>query len=220
VSGAASEGPPQPPGGAAGGPGVGSGEAPGAAGALPVGGPSGSAASGRFPGGQSGFTGATAGAGPGGGGGAIGAPLGNSRTITAAVAYAKAHGGGTVAVSSQSSAASEIVADGAEVAGIGGFSGRESDVSVSWLAGEVSRGQIRWVLAEESASSGPRLPGDTRAGSRKAMTAVTKVCAKVTLSSSARGGEGEAAGGRGSGQGGESALYDCSGRAAALASRA
>ncbi len=125
-----------------------------------------------------------AGAGPGGGGGAIGAPLGNSQTIAEAIAYAKSHGGGTVAVASQSSAATEIVEDGAEVAGIGGFSGRESDVSVAWLAGEVSRGQIRWVLVEGDTQSGPRLPGDTRQGSTKAMDAAAKACAKVTLSSS------------------------------------
>jgi 4-amino-4-deoxy-L-arabinose transferase-like glycosyltransferase len=155
------------------------------------------------------------GASPGGAGGPVGAPLGNDRTIAAAIAYAKAHGGGTVAVSSQSSAASAIVSDGAEVAGIGGFSGRESDVSVAWLAGEVSRGQIRWVLAEGSGANGPRLPGDTRAGSRKAMTAVTQACAKVTLPSSATGGEGQAGG-----QAGASALYDCRGHAAALASGA
>ncbi len=191
-------GPPQPPGGGtaglpAGAGGAGAGPMPGA------GGP---------PGGFSG-----GGAGQGSGGGAIGAPLGNSRTITQALAYAKQHGGGTVAVSSQSSAASEIVSHGADVAGIGGFSGRESDVSVAWLAGEIGRDQIRWVLAEGSQASGPRLAGDTREGSRKAITAVTKACEKVTLSAGATGGESEAAGGQG---GGESTLYDCSGRAAAL----
>jgi 4-amino-4-deoxy-L-arabinose transferase-like glycosyltransferase len=149
-----------------------------------------------------------------GGAGPVGAPLGNERTISAAIAYAQAHGGGTVAVASQSSAASAIVSKGAEVAGIGGFSGRESAVSVAWLADEVGAGAIRWVLAEGTGSSGPmRLPGDTREGSRKAMRAVTKACAKVTLASSAAGGKGPAAGGRG----GESALYDCFGRAAALA---
>jgi len=99
------------------------------------------------------------------------------------------------------------------VAGIGGFSGRESDVSVAWLAGEVSRGQIRWVLVEGSSSSAPRLPGDTRQGSREAMSAVTRACAKVTLSSSASGGEGQATGGPG---GVSAMLYDCSGHAAAL----
>ena len=155
--------------------------------------------------------------GPGGGGppgGAIGAPLGNGRTIGAALAYAKAHGGGTVAVSSQSSAASEIVDRDAEVAGIGGFSGRESDVSVTWLAGEVSRGQVRWVLVEGGGSNVPRLRGDTRQGSREAMSAVARACTKVTLSASASGAVGGAAGGRG----GEGALYDCEDRAAALAS--
>jgi 4-amino-4-deoxy-L-arabinose transferase-like glycosyltransferase len=212
---ASREGPPKPPpGGGASGPGAG-GVGAGAGGALPgPGGQSGSARNGGGHGVQAGF----AGGGPGGGG-AIGAPLGNSRTITQAIAYAKSHGGGTVAVSSQSSAASEIVEDGAEVAGIGGFSGRESDVSVAWLAGEVSRGEIRWVLAEGSglAASGPRLAGDTREGSRKAIAAVTKACAKVTLAGSTTGGEGKATSSRvGFAAGGESKLYDCSARAGAL----
>ncbi len=42
-----------------------------------------------------------------------------------------------------------IIARGANVVGIGGFSGRESEVSRSWLAEEVRAGKIRWVLAEE-----------------------------------------------------------------------
>jgi 4-amino-4-deoxy-L-arabinose transferase-like glycosyltransferase len=226
ASGAGGEGPPQPPGSGAG-PGAsaaptgvgGAGVAGPGAGAPPAGvSGAGASSTGAPPTGSS-SAGAPSGAGPGagfGGGGAVGAPLGNGRAITAAVAYAKAHGGGTVAVSSQSSAATAIVESGAEVAGIGGFSGRESDVSVAWLAGEVSRGEIRWVLAEGSGSSGPRLAGDTRQGSRKAMAVVTRACTKVTLSSSATGVEGRVAGG----QGGESALYDCKGRAAALASGA
>jgi 4-amino-4-deoxy-L-arabinose transferase-like glycosyltransferase len=218
--GAAGEGPPQPPSGGTSGPPAGAGGAgvggiPGAGGGS-AGGPSGGLAGGRGP---SGFAGSGA-SGGGGGGGAIGAPLGNNQTIAEAIAYAKSHGGDTLAVASQSSAASKIVSDGAEVAGIGGFSGRESDVSVAWLAGEVGRGQIRWVLSEGSQTSGPRLPGDTRQGSRKAIAAVTQACRKVTLTSSATGGEDEATGGRGGGSGGESALYDCAGRAAALASGA
>ena len=51
--------------------------------------------------------------------------------LTEALAYARAHGGGTVAVSSQPGAASAIIESGADVAGIGGFSGRESQVSVA-----------------------------------------------------------------------------------------
>ncbi|HEY2536941.1 MAG TPA: glycosyltransferase family 39 protein [Solirubrobacteraceae bacterium] len=206
---AGGEGPPQP---SAAGPGAGAPPAGLSGTSAP---PTGAPSTGAPPAAPS-AAGATSGAGRGfggGAGGAMGAPMGNSRTIAAAIAYAKVHGGGTVAVSSQSSAASEIVDGDAEVAGIGGFSGRESDVSVAWLAGEVSRGQIRWVLVEGSGSNAPRLPGDTRQGSRKAMTAVTKACTKVTLSSGASGGEGSAAGG----QSGESSLYDCRGQAAALA---
>jgi 4-amino-4-deoxy-L-arabinose transferase-like glycosyltransferase len=156
-----------------------------------------------------------------GAGGAIGAPTGNDATTTAALAYVKAHGGGTIAVSSQSTAATAIVAGGAKIAGIGGFSGRESDVSVSWLAAEVRSGRIRWVLAEQTgAQGGPAMPGDTRAGSKAAMTAVTKACRKVTLATSAAtGASGTTNGGNAAFRAGGSAtssLYDCQGRAAAL----
>ena len=116
--------------------------------------------------------------------------------------YVKQHGGGTIAVSSQSNAASAIIEQDANVAGIGGFSGRESDVSVSWLAQEVRTGKIRWVLDEQQGSGGAArgLPGDTRTGSKTAMAVVAKACQAVTLSSSS------------------TTLYDCQGRAQALAS--
>ncbi|TML93087.1 MAG: glycosyltransferase family 39 protein, partial [Actinobacteria bacterium] len=81
--------------------------------------------------------------GPGGpGGGPFG---GDSQSLTAAVRYVKAHGGGTIAVSSQTGAAGTIITSDADVAGIGGFSGRESQVSLSWLADAVEAGRIRWV---------------------------------------------------------------------------
>jgi 4-amino-4-deoxy-L-arabinose transferase-like glycosyltransferase len=161
----------------------------------------------------------------GGGGGAIGAPMGNDGTTTAVLAYVKQHGGGTIAVSSQSAAATTIVASGAKVAGIGGFSGRESDVSVSWLVGEVRSGTIRWVLAEQTGTQGGSgMPGDTRAGAKAAMTAVTKACRKVTLATSsataapgATSGSSEALATGTSGSA-ASSLYDCQDRAAALAS--
>ncbi|HEX3911657.1 MAG TPA: glycosyltransferase family 39 protein [Solirubrobacteraceae bacterium] len=167
------------------------------------------------------------GAGAGGfGGGAVGAPMGNDSQTQAALAYVKQHGGGTIAVSSQSSAASAIIAGGAKVAGIGGFSGRESDVTVAWLAQRVESGAIRWVLAEQTGSfGGGGMPGDTRAGSKAAMTAVTKACRKVTLTTSATAASG-AAGETGSGAtgtataaaSGGSSLYDCQGQAQALES--
>jgi 4-amino-4-deoxy-L-arabinose transferase-like glycosyltransferase len=177
--------------------------------------------------------GARAGGAPGGfgaRGGVLGAPIGGS-VSSSVLAYVKDHGGGTIAVASQSNAASAILAGDVNVAGIGGFSGRESDVSVSWLAQEVSTGKIRWVLDEESAGgSVGGLPGDTRAGAKKAMAAVAKACVAVTLSSSgststrgstsvgsATSTSGSGAAGRQSAAGGSAALYDCQGRAQALA---
>ncbi len=143
--------------------------------------------------------------GPGGGG--LGGPFGGGEgSLKTVLSYVSAHGGGTVAVASQSSASSAII-KGAYVAGIGGFSGRESDVSVVWLAQEIAARKIRWVVGEQSAVGGGfsgRLPGDTRTGSRKAMSAVAKACTKVTLSSSSGSSSGT--------------LYDCAGHAAALAS--
>jgi hypothetical protein len=55
---------------------------------------------------------------------------------------------------SQSSAAAAIVAGQGNVAGIGGFSGRESTVSPSWLATEVGDGRLRWVLADTGGTAG------------------------------------------------------------------
>jgi hypothetical protein len=123
---------------------------------------------------------------------------GNSAGLTAAVRYAAAHGGGTVGVESQGSAASAIVSSNASVAGLGGFSGRESSVTVSWLADQLSAGRLRWVLVDSS-GSGP--PGDTRAGSTQALQAVAKVGRKVTVTTSS---------------GSQVVLYDLQGKAAAL----
>ena len=111
-----------------------------------VGGGSGGAGGG-FPSGH-GALGAGAGAGSGG---AFG---GDSATLQAASRYAASHGGGTVAVESQSSAAEAIVAGDTNVAGIGGFSGLESSVSPSWLAMEVRDGRLRWILADTGSGPG------------------------------------------------------------------
>lgn len=174
----------------------------GAAGAGPqlFGSGSGSAPTGGFAGG------AGRGAGPGG---AIGAPTGGS-VSSSMLTYVGQHGGGTIAVASQSSAASSILSEGANVAGIGGFSGRESDVSVSWLAEEVRTGKLRWVLDEQGATGTARgVPGDTRTGAKTAMKAVAKACVAVTLPSSGSGSSTSSA---------AATLYDCQGRASALAS--
>jgi 4-amino-4-deoxy-L-arabinose transferase-like glycosyltransferase len=146
-------------------------------------------------------------------GGGPSAPLGGGaagqQALTRAIAYVKSHGGGTLAVSSQSTAASAIVAADANVAGIGGFSGRESQITVSWLANEVRTGHIRWVLGEGSEQTGSRLPGDNRVGARVAIAAVRESCKRVDAGLSSESGAGEAA---------SDELYDCAGRAAALRS--
>jgi hypothetical protein len=127
------------------------------------------------------------------GGGSFG---GGDATMTAAVRYAKAHGGGTIGVESQSGAAAAILSSDANVAGLGGFSGRESTVTVAWLSSEVRAGHLRWVLTD--GSQGMRLPGDARQGSRTALEAVQKSCRAVSLSN------------------GAGTIYDCRGRASAI----
>jgi hypothetical protein len=121
---------------------------------------------------------------------------GNSASLTSALAYIKANGGGTLAVSSQSTAAAAIIASDADIAGIGGFSGRESAVTAAWLADKVRDGHIRWVLADDS---GGGLRDDGRTGSTTAMAAVQSACTPVETDGVT--------------------LYDCAGQAAALAAR-
>jgi hypothetical protein len=65
-------------------------------------------------------------------------------------------------------------------------------VTTAWLASEVARGKIRWVLAD-----GGGLRNDGRPGSTAAMTAVQKACTSVDADGVT--------------------LYDCSGAAAAIA---
>ena len=108
-----------------------------------------------------------------GGGGPFG---GNAQATQQAVAYAKAHGGGTVAVSSQNGAASTLITTGANVVAIGGFSGRESQVSVAWLADAVRAGKIRFVLTD----GGSGMPNDSRVGSSQVMAVVAQVGRKVS----------------------------------------
>ena len=136
------------------------------------------------------------GGGPGGAafgrGGPGGGLFGASSDLPAAEIYARAHGGGTIAVPSQEDAATAIIANDGAVAGIGGFTGQESDPSVSWLAGEVANGNIRWVL-----STGiPRTGVGFRAGASPALTAVAEACQPVASFSSD--------------------FYDCAGDAAKL----
>jgi 4-amino-4-deoxy-L-arabinose transferase-like glycosyltransferase len=167
-------------------------------GTFPAGGPvsTGTMAGGpplrRFGGGrQGGF------AGPGRGGG--GGMFGGSSNLQQVLAYTRSQGGGTVALSSQSGASQAIIQSGADVAGIGGFSGRESEPSVAWFAEEVRSGNIRWVLTGGQMGGG--LGGDGRTGSTTVMTAVANVCTPITTYA---------------GSASSTGLYDCQGKADAL----
>jgi 4-amino-4-deoxy-L-arabinose transferase-like glycosyltransferase len=154
---------------------------------FPAGGPS-QVAGGGFAGG--GF------APPGGGIGS--GPFGNdSSSLSSIEQYVQAHGGGTIAVSSQQGASASIISSNTRIAGIGGFSGRESEVSVKWLSDAVRSGKIRWVLVDSQGGF-----QDGRVGSSKLMAAVEQTCTKVSTGSTSG-----------------AALYDCAGHADALSSK-
>ena len=120
-------------------------------------------------------------AGPGGGFGGQGPGGfgGDSATLQAAIAYVREHGGGTIGVESQSSAAAVILSSDGDVAGLGGFSGRESSVSADWIATMVRAGRLRWLLDEGDTAGG--LPGDTRTGSEAAIRIAESVARRVTV---------------------------------------
>lgn len=122
------------------------------------------------------------------GGGMFG---GDTSEINAALSYIKANGGGTLTVSSQSGAAQSVIDSGANVAALGGFSGRESEVSTQWLAQRVAAGEVRWVLTSQGGLQ------DSRTGARTVMSAVSNSCTAVSS---------------------VSGLYDCQGQASALSS--
>jgi len=183
-----------PPPGITGGAGGGVAGAAGGAG----GGVAGAAGGATGAGGPPGFGGAGGGRGFGGAGGPSGFG-GDNATLTAAVRYASAHGGGTIAVASQSDAAAAILSSNADVAGLGGFSGRESSASASWVAAEVASGRLRWVLADTGQGNGA--PGDARTGGQAAMSIVAQTCRSVSFTTTGVT---------------KVTLYDCRGRSAAI----
>ena len=119
------------------------------------------------PGGFAGPSGNAPGGNAGGPGGVFG---GDNSAMQQVVAYVQANGGGTIGVSSQSTAASAILNEGADVAGLGGFSGRESQITLSWLADQIDAGKIHWIYVD-----GGGLGNDGRTGADDAMSAVEQV---------------------------------------------
>jgi 4-amino-4-deoxy-L-arabinose transferase-like glycosyltransferase len=132
----------------------------------------------------------------GGGGGAGGGGMfGGNTNLTAAITYANAHGGGTIGVSSQQGAATAIIQSGAKVAGLGGFSGQESEVTAQWLAQAVQDGRIRYVLTDSTGTGGGF---GANSGGRVGATQLMALVAKVGTRTSVSG------------------LYDLQGKAAAI----
>jgi 4-amino-4-deoxy-L-arabinose transferase-like glycosyltransferase len=199
---------------------------------FPSGGPQSAASSMGGPGGARGAPGARTGGPPGinqstttQGNAQAGAPQGmgtppsasgsttggmfGGQDLTAITTYVNANGGGTIGVSSQSGASSAIM-NGASVAGIGGFSGRESEVSAGWLANRVASGDLRWVYTGGSMGG----PQDNRVGSSGIMATVAKVCTAVPASALGTNSTSSTASTTTSST--SSTLYDCSGKAAVL----
>jgi 4-amino-4-deoxy-L-arabinose transferase-like glycosyltransferase len=123
--------------------------------------------------------------------------------------YTEAHGGGTIAVDSQSGASAAIIEEGAEVAGVGGFSGKESSVSAAWLEERIDSGAIAWIYTSGLGGMTGVAPGgtggaggDTRTGSESAIDTVVKQCTAVSASAYESGSESEA---------GSGTLYRCGG---------
>jgi hypothetical protein len=149
-----------------------------ASGTFPAGGPAATAGpGGPGPGARGALGGGFAPPGQGGLAGAGGGPFGgDTSSLSAAVEYAEANGGGTIAVASQSGAAGSLITSGAEVAALGGFSGRESQVSVEWLADAVEDGRIRWIVTSGVGGMG----NDGRIGASEVMAAVEQVGTPVS----------------------------------------
>ncbi|OJU84064.1 MAG: hypothetical protein BGO11_14245 [Solirubrobacterales bacterium 70-9] len=153
--------------------------------------------------------GGIAGGGPGG--------MFGGEDLSSILAYTEAEGGGTIAVDSQSGASASIIESGAEVAGIGGFSGKESSVSVEWLEERIANGDITWIYTSGlggsgfgGMSGGPG--GDTRTGSESAIDTVVEKCTAVSASAYSSTGESETAESAGGSNGtatSSGSLYRC-----------
>ena len=152
---------------------------------------------------QGGFGGGRTGGGFGG--------TGSSADVDAALAYATANGPGsrwTLIVGNEQQAAQYVIA-GKRVASMGGFTGRETVLTPSYLSKLVSSGEARYFLLGSSGFGGGFGPGSNNA----AATTVESVCTAVdtdawSSTSSTTTGSTVAS---------SSSLYDCSGKAAELA---
>ncbi len=138
-----------------------------------------------------------------GGFGGPGSSGGGSTDIAAALKYVEGHGATprfVLIVSSEQEAASYVV-KGENVSAMGGFTGRETVLTSSYLSSLVRSGQARYFLLGGSGGFGPG--GQSNA----ATSLIESTCSAV--SSSARSSGSTSSG---------STLYDCAGKADAIAS--
>ena len=164
-------------------------------GAPPTGGTFTPPAGGRFapPTGAGGFA-PRAGGGFGGGGG-------SSSDVTTALKYVQSHGATkrwALIVSSEQEAASAVV-KGESVAAMGGFTGRETVLTNSYLARLVRSGQARYFLLGGNGGFGPG------GSSNAAASTIESACRQVSSSAWSSSGTSSAT------------LYDCAGRAEKIA---
>jgi 4-amino-4-deoxy-L-arabinose transferase-like glycosyltransferase len=122
----------------------------------------------------------------------------DERELHEVLHYVRRHGGGALGIQSQLMAEPAIVATGAHIAGLGGFTGTQSNPTVAWFASAVHSGRIRWVLVHSHRHA-------HRAGPMRVSSAAAAACRRVPAARYStrvrvRG----------------SALYDCHGRARAL----
>ena len=101
------------------------------------------------------------------------------------------------------------------MAGLGGFSGRESTVSAAWLAMEVRDGRLRWVIASSSGQGFGGIGGDSRKGSESAFATVAKACVEGDRSGQ-RDLDRRLGGSTGATSSTATTMYDCRGRSAAI----
>src|SRR5206468_2862725 len=127
--------------------------------------------------------------------------FGGSSDIAAALSYVKTHGATkrfALIVSSEQEAATYVI-KGESVAAMGGFTGRETVLTNSFLARLVPPGEARYFLLGGSGGFGPG--GGSNAAASTIESACTQVSSSALSSSSSSSGT----------------LYDCSGKADAIA---
>ena len=133
----------------------------------------------------------------------------SDKALQKIIAFVEAAGGGPLGISQQQVAARAIITQNTDIVGLGGFTGRETAPTVSWFAQQVAAGRVEWVYEDGVGDYGS--VADGRAGDSAVLAAVASDCRLVDTGNGRRAAYVHLADAYGVG------LYDCAGRAAALA---